>query len=546
MRPFRIFIGILACAAVFYRPALALEPGIPDRFIEAKDVAGIQFLRRLSGRDWPSTTGNIRQKIVNFYAGRNNKPVWTSASGLTPRAKRVIAEIQKAGQWGLRATDYDVPNPNIDLTDSEARFEAEIQLSVAVLKYARDARGGRYDPKRLSIYIDRTPTFLPADIVLTTLERSPNVETALQGFHPQHPQFERLRKLYLKLRSTSVEDFNRNREDAERADEDAPDATSKKRRRQKSKKKNRRKDPRKLAQRVLYNMEMWRWMPPKLGNYYIQSNVPEFKFRIVKSDRVIHEERLITGKVKNQTSIFSDEMETVVFHPFWGVPNSIKVKELLPGLLNGRDTLAKNGLRMKYRGREVEPFEVDWTSTDIRNFHVYQPPGTKNALGVVKFLFPNAHQIYMHDTPTKHLFKRSVRAYSHGCMRVRNPVRFAEILLANDKGWGPDKIASIIRDGPENNNVRLSKKVPVHVTYFTVTVDKNGKAKYFRDIYGHEKRIKLGLEGKAHTIVLKKQNLDKLVNASLRRPADDDDHPSFFSRSRRTDPNWARNIFGLD
>jgi hypothetical protein len=129
----------------------------------------------------------------------------------------------------------------------------------------------------------------------------------------------------------------------------------------------------------------------------------------------------------------------------------------------------------------------------------------------VKFLFPNKHAVYMHDTPSKHLFDNSVRAFSHGCMRVRNPVRLAEVLLAQDKGWSASQVDDMIRKGPPNNNVQLTTRIPVHVTYFTVVVGDDGTPQTFRDIYGHEPKIQMGLDGKAHLIVKKKENLADVV-----------------------------------
>ena len=150
---------------------------------------------------------------------------------------------------------------------------------------------------------------------------------------------------------------------------------------------------------------------------------------------------MIVGKATNKTPVFSDAMETVVFKPYWNIPNSIKVKELLPSLLGSGSALRRQNLRIAYGDRQIQPGEVDWSRRDIRNYHVYQPPGRGNALGRVKFLFPNKHAVYMHDTPTKHLFRSRRRAYSHGCMRVRNPLKLAEVLLSQDRGWGRNRIA---------------------------------------------------------------------------------------------------------
>ena len=187
---------------------------------------------------------------------------------------------------------------------------------------------------------------------------------------------------------------------------------------------------------LLVNMEQWRWMPADLGNFYVWVNIPEYTIRVVRADRIIHSERVIVGRTNTQTPVFSDEMQQVIFHPFWGVPDSIKTNELLPSLARGNTgVLERNGLRVSYRGRDINPGSVDWTKVDMRKFHVYQPPGGSNVLGVVKFRFPNKHDVYMHDTPSKSLFNASVRTFSHGCMRVRDPLKLAEIVLAEERGW---------------------------------------------------------------------------------------------------------------
>ena len=148
----------------------------------------------------------------------------------------------------------------------------------------------------------------------------------------------------------------------------------------------------------------------------------------------------------------------------------------------------------------LTPRQLTGRTADIRNFHVYQPPGETNVLGVVKFRFPNKHDVYMHDTPTKTLFNAPVRTFSHGCMRVRDPLRLAELLLTEDQSWPAGRVASVVNGGQQNNQVSFTRKIPVHITYFTAAVDEAGKLKQFADIYGHEQRIGLGMEGKAHLV----------------------------------------------
>ena len=249
---------------------------------------------------------------------------------------------------------------------------------------------------------------------------------------------------------------------------------------------------------LLANMEQWRWMPASLGDMHVQVNIPEYEMRLVKDGRTVHSERVVTGKLETATPAFSADMQTIVFQPKWGVPDSIKVNELLPRLQDGRGL--RSGLKMSLNGREIDPWNVDWSRADITRYHVYQPSGDDNALGVVKFLFPNKHAVYLHDTPSKNLFNASSRAFSHGCVRVRNPVRLAELVLAADKNWTGGVVRDLVEDGPEDNAVKLDTKVPVHLTYFTASVDEEGRVSSFPDVYGHERRIALAIDGRSDQI----------------------------------------------
>ncbi|NJO56489.1 MAG: L,D-transpeptidase family protein, partial [Rhodospirillales bacterium] len=250
------------------------------------------------------------------------------------------------------------------------------------------------------------------------------------------------------------------------------------------------------ARDLLVNMEQWRWMPADMGDFHIWVNIPEFTVRVIKNGAVIHTERVVTGTLANQTPIFSETMKTIVLRPDWVLPESIKVREAIPSLLRGSGMFYSSGLKIKKGSKPVEPRSIDWSRADQRHYTFYQPPGDTNALGKVKFLFPNKHAVYLHDTPSKQLFANASRAYSHGCVRVRNPVRLAEILLGHDKGWEAGMVRDLAEGGPEDNRVTLDRPIPVHVTYFTVAPDEAGKLVGHKDIYGHAKRISLALDGR--------------------------------------------------
>ena len=253
---------------------------------------------------------------------------------------------------------------------------------------------------------------------------------------------------------------------------------------------------------------------------------------------MIHSERVITGQPDKMTPIFSDEMRIVVFKPFWNVPESIKYKEMMPQLLRGA-SLARSGYKAEINGRTVDTGSIDWREVDMRDVHIYQPPGEGNALGRVKFLFPNKHDVYLHDTPSKGMFNESSRAFSHGCVRVRDPLKLAELLLGADKGWSRAQVDQQASSGPENNEVKLTTPVPIHITYFTAWVDAAGKLQTAKDVYGHETRVQLGLEGKVSQIAQQSRQERYAV------PTFEDRRKYAEQKRQKHDPvgNWIKNLF---
>jgi len=254
-------------------------------------------------------------------------------------------------------------------------------------------------------------------------------------------------------------------------------------------------------QQILVNMERWRWLPHDLGAYYVTVNIPEFMLYLVEDDKVVHSTRVVTGKPDKQTPVISDEMEEVVFNPYWNVPNSIKMQEIAPyfgqggGFFGGWDTsiLQRHGLRIKYGGRDVDPDSIDWSRNDIRNFDLVQPPGPSNVLGRVKFVFPNKHDVYMHDTPQKFLFANQVRAESHGCMRVQDPDQLAAVLLKKDQNWSQARTMLAVDTGYDQH-IALRQKIPVYITYFTLKMNDDGSISTYEDIYGHDARMAAALK----------------------------------------------------
>ena len=408
-----------------------------------------------------------------FYAERSDPPVWITSMGFSARAQEAINEISKADDWGLSASAFELP-PAGDLPDSaDDQATAEIKLQLAVLKYARFARGGRVDPASLSAIIDQAPPLLDPKSVLSEIAAAPAPQAYLQSLHPKHEQFQRLREALLKARGIGG------------------DAAAKKPLNEQE------------IQRILINMERWRWMPLNLGTVYVQDNVPEFMLYVVKNGKTIHADKIAVGELRYATPIFSADMQTIVFNPEWTAPPSVVREDLLPNLrsggwFGGSSILRQHGLQVKYNGRTVDPGSINWNSVNMANIAFTQPPGPRNVLGKVKFLYPNKHVVYMHDTIRPDLFKPTVRAVGHNCIRMEKPSRLAEVLLKEDKGWDAQKVGNLIDKGYDSA-VNLDHPVPVHTTYFTAVVDDQGKVRTFADIYGLDRKVAPVVLGKAAT-----------------------------------------------
>jgi murein L,D-transpeptidase YcbB/YkuD len=409
-----------------------------------------------------------RAALQAFYAARSGPPVWITPMGLSAKGQAVINEIGKADDWGLSAAAFELP-PAGDLPKTaDAQAGAEIKLDLAVLKYARFARGGRIDPSSLSSLIDQGPPLLDPKVVIAEIAASPTPDTYLQSLHPKHEQFQRLRQALLKARGGDDDAAKKPRNEQE-------------------------------IQRILINMERWRWMPADLGAVYVQDNVPEFMLYVVKNGKTIHSDKIAVGQLEYATPIFSADMQTIVFNPEWIVPPTVVRENLLPNLrgwFGGSSILRQHGLQVKYNGRTVDPGSINWSNVNMANITFTQAPGPTNALGKLKFLYPNNHTVYMHDTSKPKIFQQKMRAIGHNCIRVKEPSKFAEILLAEDKGWDAKKIQELLDKG-YNSAVNLDRPIPVHTTYFTAVVDDQGKVTTFDDIYALDRKVAAVVGGKA-------------------------------------------------
>jgi len=560
MRPICRIALALFLAAPLSVPALAAEPDAPQALLSRTEAIRIAVQTKLSAKFTATTDAKKSEQgaLVEYYAVPDQRLLWVDENGLTDRGKAVMAEIEKADEYGLRAADYALPSADgFNSSDANATdwlADAETKISFAVLGYARDARGGRFQPARLSPNLDPDLALPNPSEVIESIAIRSDPAAYLRSFQPDQPQFEVLRQKLIELRGGKVDtakpvvtipdgpvlklgieheqvallrgrlDMPSENADGTPLDEMKFDETVLAAVRHfqlahgavpdgmvgagTRRMLNQRQQPHAVGspariRAVLINMERWRWLPHDLGDFYVTVNIPEFMLRVVKDDSTAYTTRVVVGKPDKQTPVFSNDMQTVVFGPYWNVPTSIKVEEIRPYLREeaawffggggwNTSVFQRHGLRIRYGGREIDPASVDWNRVDIRNMELYQPPGPGNVLGRVKFVFPNKHDVYMHDTPQKFLFAKPVRAESHGCMRVQNPDQLAAVLLRQDQGWSQARTMSAIETGYDQQ-VPLRQRIPVYITYFTLKVNDDGAVSTYGDLYGHDARMTAAL-----------------------------------------------------
>ncbi len=196
------------------------------------------------------------------------------------------------------------------------------------------------------------------------------------------------------------------------------------------------------------NLERWRWLPQDLGKRYIIANIPSFHLKVVEDDSTLLSMRIIVGRIANTTPVFNDMLCRIILNPYWNVPHKIAAEEILPLAKRDRSYISRENLRLfRSDGRTVDPATVNWSAITASNFpfHLRQEPGSRNALGRIKFVFLNKSKIYMHDTPTRQLFDKPQRSFSHGCIRIEKPMDLAVYLLRNDTHWNRDTIQSALK-----------------------------------------------------------------------------------------------------
>ncbi len=519
-----------------------------------------------------------RDALKAFYSARQGAPFWISNNGFTDKAEAAKSRIARASEDGLDPKAFKLPASPAGAAPSDVA-QAEIRMSLAALAYGRQAWSGRITPSAISPLVTAQPSPFDAQAALASLEQSHDVAVTLDGFNPQHPQFLELRKLLASARATHVEAPEQPRIAAgkllEPGGQDprvpalrkrlgisgAPDDLYYDGELEQAvidfQKKNKigasglvnkitiralnaGSHPRSDAELIELNMERWRWMPRELGAKHVFVDIPVFRLHIMEDGRSTYDTRVIVGKATNQTPVFSDEIDHIVVNPYWNVPSTIALKEMQGSSLRGFEVVDS-------RGRKVEDFS--WEDVKANKVRIRQPPGERNALGHIKFMFPNKHSVYLHDTSSRSLFEKSARAMSHGCVRVDRPLEFADA-LSGDQGLSGSKLKSMI--GGKERSLTLSRKIPVHLTYFTAWVDPNGKLETRDDLYGLDARLRLALRGEPLP-ALPKDEAPRVIAKPKPKPKPAPTPEETMASAvpapaveRPKSVNWIHRLFGVD
>jgi murein L,D-transpeptidase YcbB/YkuD len=537
-----------------------------------RDMLGTKSLRYFDRK-------NERAAVEKFYTARDYAPQWTQAGKLTDSGKGVIARLKDAASEGLNPADYPVPDFAAAAASPDQLAEAELKLTASMLDYARQAQSGRMHWSQVAgdILYPEHPTD-PAE-VLANISTAKDASAALDGYNPPHKLYKDLKAKLAELRGQGdgpmipiaegpalafkaatkkqgavtpedprvpqlraklgIENPDDQRYDGKVAaavrkfqesadlkptgvldDRTVKVLNSPKRDRQ--------------IDLVLVNLERLRWLPRQLGaaslgNAYVILNVPDFTLKVMQHGAPVWTTRVVTGKPgKHATPMLTETMKFITVNPTWNVPPSIIYNEYLPALQQDPTVLQRMGLRLE-RNRDG-------------SIHISQPPGEANALGRVRFNFPNKFLVYQHDTPDKHLFAKEERAFSHGCMRVQNPDQYASTLLnivmPNDR-YTPEKIRSMY--GRSEIDLKFPTPIPVNITYQTAFVDDAGKLQIRKDIYGRD-AVMINLLKNSRN-----KDLETLVShaqPSYARPKDTLPAGVNFASDHTSGPSFFERLFG--
>lgn len=531
-----IFYGFLLLAMFVVAPLKAAT-------VEAISAGVAERVHDNDGR-WADAGDERQIAMITSYDGSFYLPVWVDENGITDKGRALIAMFEASGVDGLHPGDYITAELKqaLTATDDAGLADLEVRLSFTLLNYAHHIGAGRVEPSAINSDLKISPKGPDLLGILSSARSAINMQAFATSLAPSSPRYQRLKQGLAKYREivanggwiqvpppVTAKSLKPGMSDpmvpvlARRlvqagqlnvADYDFADGpelfdgaiVDAVKRFQNSlgleidgvigpntlKQINITAEQR--VEQLEVNLERRRWMPDDLGDYYIFVNLADQYLKVVKRvekngklrEKTLHSARAVVGKTYHKTPVFTELMTYLVLNPNWNVPYSIATKEYLPKLRRNPGALQAQNIRVLSGGQKISPYSVNWSAYSRGNFpfRLQQASGPRNALGRVKFMFPNKYNIYIHDTPSKSLFKKASRVFSHGCVRVQDPLKLAEVLLGPE-GTNRSSIDSIVNRG-KRRVVKLKTPIPVHISYLTAWVNKDGSVHFRRDVYGRD------------------------------------------------------------
>ena len=490
--------------------------------------------------------------LPQFYLERTYRPAWSDNDGPLSIADSLIAGIRNSYRDGLHPEDYHleaIENILSTIRDRQRRnqplnhlrlVDLDLLLTDAFLVLGSHFLGGRVDPVTLDPDWHPSRREINLGTVLHDALANQRIQHSLKNLLPRHPDYFRLRESLAYYRTVKDDggwplipegptmrkgdtgerikalhkrlvlagDYSEESLSDEHIFDDTFDGTLEQAVIRFQKRHGLGTDGlvgretlaqlntyvEQRLQQVLLNMERWRWLPQSLGDRYILVNIANFELDVIENGESVMNMRVIVGRHYRRTPVFTGRMTYLVFSPFWNIPPGITANDVLPQIRKDISYLATNNIRV-FRGwgadaPEVDPATVDWSAITPRNnpYRFRQDPGPNNSLGLVKFMFPNRFNVYLHDTPARELFARVQRDFSSGCIRIENPVGLSEYLLADRPEWAREAITAAMRRTTERT-VTLLRPIPVHILYWTAWATDDGTIHFRRDIYNRDQRL---------------------------------------------------------
>lgn len=494
-------------------------------------VAGNTLGTLVGDPQTPSPEGRrLAAQVRRLYKNQNYQLIWIDGDRPSNRYRELAKVLGTADDHGLPAEQYrlpiDEPSDGRVKVSAEQAPELDVKTTATFLRYFAHLSGGRLDPRALHSLWTLKPEKPDLAVTLTTALKNNDLTAAMDRLQPQHPEYQELQTALVRYRAIAAKggwpsipagtrlkpnqqspvvpalrqrlaiegdlDPAHEKDPSPVFDANVVDAVKRFEERHRI-------EPDGIVdsatvralnvpvdQRVRVielNLERWRWLPDLMPDRHFVVNVPDFRLEAIENGKAVMGMRVIVGEAGNKTPIFADEMTHVVFSPYWNVPPGIAREETIPRAVSDPEFLARNNMEVVGpSGAVVDPYSIDWSSaTGLR---IRQRPGSGNALGGVKFIFPNNFNVYLHDTNATKLFDRIERGLSHGCVRVEEPHKLAQYVLRDQPEWTAEAIDAAMKSGQEKH-VKLNAPIPVYILYKTAWVH-DGGVRFLKDLYGHD------------------------------------------------------------